>query len=187
MTDDLRRRLQLSGLALVLALIIGACGSDEKKSASPAATNAASTAASTSSSSGRAASVDACKLSGSDISSIVGFTVVKQDGSSASECTYAAPGGGDAVGSTVQFGVTPFSGSAAEAKIAADAVGSPFGVGTEAVSGVGDEAFFLDATIFRALVVFSGQTKVIVSIGSLEGDVADRKDQVIALAKKLLS
>jgi hypothetical protein len=174
----------------VLALVIGACGGGGTKTASSSTASTSSSGSSTSSSSGTtaAASVEACKLSESDVSRIVGYTVKKQDGSSGNNCSYASLDTDSShLGASVSFSVSPFDGGAAATKIAADAIASAFSTSPVDIPGVGDKSFFIDAGIVGELVVFTGKTQVVVAIGGLDQDTSGRKDQLIALAKRLLA
>ena len=204
----MRGSSRLGGLVLTIALVIGACGSDANKTASPTVTSteslSASTTNTTSTSStsgvftGGSAPVDACKLSEIDISSVVGFTVKKRDGSNESDCIFASPdpfgpggppgGGGDSSSAGVEFQVTPFRGGASEAKAAVDEIASPVGANVVEVSGVGDKAYFVDPpNEITGILVFSGTRRVSVSIDTSDQDPTDRREQLVALAKKLLS
>jgi hypothetical protein len=182
------RSARFGGLVLAIALAITACGGGGNKAASSSSSRAGSSGSSSTSSSGGNGSLEACKLSESDVGSVVGFTVKKQDGGSASSCTYSAlDTDSNHLGSTVSLNVAPFQGGDAEIKAAAEGIASVFKTATQEVSGVGDKAFFIDAGIVGELVVFTTNTQVVVAVGGLDNDTATRKDQTIALAKKLLA
>jgi hypothetical protein len=150
------RSARFGGLVLAIALAITACGGGGNKAASSSSSSAGSSGSSSTSSSGGNGSLEACKLSESDVGSVVGFTVKKQDGGSASSCTYSAlDTDSNHVGSTVSLNVAPFQGG--------------------------------DAEIVGELVVFTANTQVVVAVGGLDKDTVARKDQTIALAKKLLA
>ncbi|MEY2430521.1 MAG: hypothetical protein QOC92_246, partial [Acidimicrobiaceae bacterium] len=140
----MRRIVRFGGLVLAIALAVAACGGGGNKTASSATSSSSSTGASSSSTSD-SGSLEACKLSESDVSSVVGFTVKKQDGSGGSSCTFSALDTDSShVGSSVSFNVSPFQGGDTEIKVAADAIASTFKTTAEDVSGVGDKAFFID-------------------------------------------
>jgi hypothetical protein len=183
------RSARIGGLVLAIALAIGACGGGGNKTASSGTSSSSTTGNGTGSSSGGGnASLEACKLSESDVGSVVGFTVKKQDGSGGSSCTFTAlDTDSNHLGSSVSFNVASFGGGEAEIKAAAEGIANAFKATTEEVSGVGDKAFFIDAGIVGELVVFKGTTQVVVAVGGLDKDTSVRKDQTIALAKKLLA
>jgi hypothetical protein len=185
------RSARFGGFVLALALLIGACGGGGGSKA--ASSNVVGGTASSDSSSaagggGGGGSVEACKLSESDVSSIVGFTVKKQDGSSGSNCTFSSlDTDSDHVGASVSFSVSSFSGGATETKAIVDAIASTFSTSAVDIPGVGDKSFFIDAGIVGELVVFTGKSQITVAIGGLDQDTTKRKDQLVSLAKKLLS
>ncbi|MEY2459476.1 MAG: hypothetical protein QOG30_1306 [Acidimicrobiaceae bacterium] len=184
----MRRSARFGGFVLALALVIGACGGGSNKAASSSSPGTDSSGSSTgSSSSGGSgnASVEACKLSEDDVSNIMGFKLTKQG--SGSDCTYSSLDSDSAhLGATVTFNVSPFAGGSGATQVAADAIASAFSTSPVDIPGVGDKSFFIDAGIVGELVVFTGKTQVVVAVGGL-GDSSARKDQLIALAKKILN
>ncbi len=181
---------KIGGCAVALVLTLGACGGGGgKKAASTSSTGGSSTASSAGASTGGGdkASVDACKLSESDIESIVGFKVEKQDGSGSSSCTYAAPStDSDHLGASVSFNLSTFAGGQAAIETAKKALSDTFKATAEDVDGVGDSAFLIDAGVVTELIVFDGTTQVTLAIGGLNDD-PNRKQELVALAKKLLA
>ena len=211
------RRGRLGGFVVALALVMSACGGDGKKPAGATASSSGSASESTATSSGdsTAAVVDACKLSESDVSSIVAFTVVKETASleetaalaaGTTDCRFRATllGGGDALAgaggpfagyfATYEFRVTPLSGNDAAA-MAGEVTN-----GADEIPGVGDKAIYLeiggsDSLPGNGLVILAGKSQIVVTIAGHEpvGDVKAsepdpaRRDKLIALAKKLLS
>ena len=157
------------------------------KTASSAASTSSNGSNTSSSDGGGTGTLEPCKLSESDVSAIVGFTVKKQTGS-ATDCSYTAlDTDSDHLGASLTLSVSPFTGGAAGTKTAADAIASAFNTSPVDIPGVGDQSFFIDAGFVGELVVFSGKNEVIVAVGGLDQDTSARKDQLIALAKKLLS
>ena len=181
----MRRSARFGGFVLALALVIGACGGGSNKAASSSSPGTASSGSSSSNGGSGNASVEACKLSEDDVSTIMGFKLTKQG--SGSDCTYSSLQSDSAhLGATVTFNVSPFEGGSGATQVAADAIASAFSTSPVDSPGVGDKSFFIDAGIVGELVVFTGKTQVVVAVGGL-GDSSDRKDQLIALAKKILA
>lgn len=183
----MRRSMQLGCFALAVMLVAVACGGDSTQPTTANTASAGSSSSSSLSSRAAVASIDACKLSASDISTRIGIDVM--DGvRTGPACLYNS-----SEGLQILVVVTPvFGGAAGADQVVADRAKS-VGATSETVAGLGDKAFFLDYVVpgdfvvpVSELYVFVGDTQVVVSLAADQSTTSIVQDRCKALALLLL-